>query len=236
MTFSIIYRAYAGETEGNLSRFRPSWFSKFNCWRSFWDEFGNISDIKISVLWDGECNGTFYDYIKSFGVEIIGFGKIGNKGGLLKTYKLLKETDTQIVATVEDDYLILPECLDTIQEGFSYGFLIYTPYEHQDRYFQPSRDISWGKEEIYKGTKCYHRSVESTTGTCFFKKTTFDKVYDKLVYYNINDRPFFRDCYQNGIRIYSPMPGYATHVCIDNNINLMSPFINWEKFNSTIKL
>lgn len=236
MTFSIIYRAYAGETEGNLSRFRPNWFSKFNCWKSFWAEFGNISDIKISVLWDGECNGGFYDYIKSFGVKIINFGKIGNKEGLLKTYELLKQTDTQIVATHEDDYLVLPGCLNAIQEGFGYGFPIFCTYEHPDRFLIPSTDVSWGKEEIYKGNNCYFRSVESTTGTCFFTKPIFDKVYDKLVQHNVNDRSFFRNCYYNGIRLYSTSPGYSTHVCIDGNSNLMSPFIDWKNFNSTIKL
>lgn len=230
---TIVYRAYVGETDGNLSILRPSWFSKFKCWKSFWDCFGG--KVEIIVLWDGEMTGKFFDYIKSFNPNIVNYGKIGNKGGLFKTYELLKESKNEIVATVEDDYLILPECLDIVKEGFNYGFSMFTPYEHPERTMFPNHDICWGKEEIYLGRNCYFRSVESTTGTCFFKKSMFDKLYDKLVSFNVNDRPFFRDCYKNGIRLYSCMPSYATHVCQDRGINLMGPFIDWEKFNSTIK-
>ena len=234
MTFSIIYRTYSGETDGNLNRFRPTWFSKFRCWKSFWDEFGKKTDV--IVLWDGEPFGELYEYIKSFGPKIFNYGKLGNLKSLLKTYELLKILNTNVIATVEDDFLIFPECLDVLQEGFCMGFPMMSTYEHIDRYDLPSHDVSFGKDEIYKGSRCYFRSVESTTGTCFFRKNIFDSLYNKLITYNVNDREFFRDCYFNGFRLYSSMPGYSTHVCIDNGKNLMSPFIDWEAFSNSIIL
>ncbi|MEK6883644.1 MAG: hypothetical protein AABY22_28710, partial [Nanoarchaeota archaeon] len=166
MSLTIVYRAYAGETDGKLNRMRPEWFSKFKCWKSFWDVFGKKTNV--IVLWDGEMEGKFFDYIKSFSPIIVNYGKIGNQGGLFQTYELLRESKSDIVATCEDDYYILPECLDIILEGFDYGFPMFTPYEHPDRFILPNQDVSWSKEEIYKGRNCYFRSVESTTGTCFF--------------------------------------------------------------------
>lgn len=229
----IVYRAYAGETDGNLNRLRPPWFSKFNCWKSFWNEFGGKA--KITVVWDGEPRGQFYDYINSFNPEIFSYPTMGNKQSLLETYKILKQSKDSIKATVEDDFLILPGCHDVIKEGFTFGFKMLTPYEHMDRYFLPSNDESWGREEIYLGRKNYWRSVESTTCTCFFDGGTFDNLYDKLVSYNLNDRPFFRDCLKNKIRLYSPMPASATH-CVEKPVNLMSPFIDWEEFSKSIVL
>mgnify|MGYP001561443072 CR=1 FL=1 len=226
----IVYRAYAGETDGDLSSLRPNWFSKFNCWESFWNEFCSVD---VVVLWDGECSGKFYEHIKMSGVKIFNFGKLGNKGSLEKTYQLLKNSNDKTVCTVEDDFLFVPGCRDVLLEGFRMGFYMMTPYEHMDRYLWPHNDYSFGKEHIYLGTKCYYRSVESTTGTCFFRKLTFDFLYDKLIEFNVNDRAFFRYAFSQGIRLFSPMPGYASHVCVDRGINLMGPFVNWEQLNKS---
>lgn len=228
----IVYRAYAGETD-KAGPLRPDWFNKFKCWASFWKEF---SSCDVAVLWDGECSGDFYDYIKSTGVKVENHSQMGNRNSLLKTYELLKNSQDNIVGAVEDDYLFLPGCLDVLMEGFEIGFPMITLYEHPSRYLNPQEDHSYKKEEIYLGRNNYWRSVESTTGTCFFKKSIFDLLYQKLLHYNINDRMFFRDVLQNNIRLFSPMPGWATHVCIDRGINLMSPFTDWWLFNNSIVL
>lgn len=233
MTFSIVYRAYSGETEENFSLFRPRWFSKFKCWKTFWNEFGSKTDV--TVLWDGDLVGKYYEYIKSFNPRILNFGKVGNKGSLLKTYEILMASDNNIVGAVEDDYYFLPGSLGVIKDGFNYGFPMICTYDHIDRYSCPSTDVTFGKEEIYLGKNNYWRSAESTTGTCFFKKSTFNNVYDKLIEYNVNDRPFFRDCLQNGLRLYSPMPGTSTH-CVKYPEDLMSPFVDWEAFSNSIVL
>lgn len=130
MDLSVVYRAYIGETDGKLNSVRPPWFDKFKCWRSFYNEFGGKS--KIIVIWDGEPEGSFYEYIKSFDVEISNYGKMGNKGTLIKTYEILKQEIADVLCTWEDDYLVRSGCYEAIEEGFLLGFKLITPYEHMD--------------------------------------------------------------------------------------------------------
>ena len=236
MNLTIVYRAYAGETDGKLNPVRPQWFNKFKCYKSFYDEFGGKS--KIIVLWDGEPEGDFYDYIKNSNVEIRNYGKLGNKDSLLKTYDILKQEEScDMVGTIEDDYLFRKDCQEVIKEGYKMGFSLIAPYECRERYIAPEKDHSFGREYIFMGEKNYWRSVESNTGSCFFNKTLYDNVlFDKLKLHNVNDRPFFREILKDGIRLFSPMPGYSTHICIDRGVNLMSPFVDWEAVNSSIQL
>lgn len=235
MNLTIVYRAYAGETDGKLNPVRPPWFDKFKCFKSFINEFGEKS--KIIVLWDGEEMGVFYDYLKCHHIEIRCYGKIGNKGTLLKTYDILKEENTDIVCAWEDDYLVRGGCHKVVMEGFKMGCYMLTPYEHMDRYDYPQLDVSYGREYIYIGEQNYWRSVESTTGSCFFRKDIYDSLlYSKLLEHHVNDRSFFREMFSKNIRLFSPMPGYATHLCIDRGINLMSPFVDWQAVNGSIVL
>lgn len=235
MNLTIVYRAYAGETDGKLNPVRTEWFSKFKCFKSFINEFGGKS--KIIVLWDGEPEGDFYNYIKNSNVEIQNYGKLGNKDSLLKTYDILKQESCDMVGAMEDDYLFRKDCQEVIEEGYKMGFPLIAPYDCRERYLAPKEDHSFGQEYIFMGKKNYWRSCESTTGSCFFNKTLYDHIlFDKLKLYNVNDRSFFRDILKSGTRLFSTMPGFSTHVCVDRGVNLMSPFVDWRAVNNSIVL
>jgi hypothetical protein len=188
------------------------------------------------------------------------FGGTGSHSRLMEFISKQGYHDNDIVLILEDDYLFLSGGLQLWIKacGSIDGFV--SPFDHPDRYYR-NDDSFFHKTQISLHNGIHFRTVESTTGVVggryqFFKKSAFIR---KLPRFHVwffwperllgrelpsIDRVFYRRIYLLlKIRLYSPIPGFATHLSQfipPKNPNLvkkgvvlpktqLSPGVNWEK-------
>lgn len=234
----ILYRA-CGKEIGSPSSVRPDWFSKLKCFRSFWNEFEGHPEFTIHVIYDGDgTEDELSKYIKSLRFE-------GTRDSFLNIYcrdnakswfailNFARSFKGDFLYFAEDDYLYRPGAASVLSEGLQ-NFKLVTLYDHADRYLG-NDDVTKWRENIFMGRNCHWRSCESTTLTFGISRELFEQNAEAIENFSLNDRPLFRYLVEKGIRLFSPMPGYATHL-VTKPINLTSPLINWEKINAEIQL
>lgn len=235
---AVIFRCCPNETDGNLSSLRPSFFSKFSCFKSVISCFYNKPSVKIYVVYDGNTDCAYYKYIARYpNLKILEINERNNQKSLDFCYQLAKTLPEDAFFFLEDDFLLLEKTYDLCFDALNIGIEIFSPFDHFDRYAMNNGDICLGKEFIVLGQKSHYRTAESTTCTCLFTKNIFNKLVPALEYFNFKgvgaplDREFFRDIYRNGYRLFTALPTAATHMSLP-----LSPLVDWENFNNSIIL
>lgn len=219
---TVIYRC---SEKASHPEFRPHGFSKIECVENLLACFG-YEGSRIVFIHDGD-EGELFNHLNSrsnlrlFKYEIIKINERSNAGSLNFCLDYAKENiDTEYVYFCEDDYLHHSYGNAHMLDGLkSFPDSIISLYDHPDRYTR-SDDI--GDVQIKLGRLGHWRTAESTTctwatGTELFK----NDLYKPAKIAGLDDRGFFRGVYaQNGIRLHTPIPGYATHC----HIPFISPF------------
>jgi len=233
----IIYRACDNEVVTPKKPQRPAYFCKKACFDNFVKHvlLPLRGECFLSIVFDTGKNNSrvLLDYMNKqlsaayFNeVSIFDYGWANNKSSLLYAISVgeLKELESPIYF-LEDDYLHREDADLVILEGLE-KFGLMTLYDHKDRY---TRDDDWSykAEEITLTESTHWRSAESTTCTWMLNPAKIDRglIFGKALKYNLNDRALFRDLYECGYRLYTPIPGYSTH-CHEP---FMSPLIDWAK-------
>lgn len=157
------------------------------------------------------------------------FGGMGNLSKVSEYISSKNHNDDDIVLLLEDDYLFrnggfkkwVQACHEI--DGF------VSPFDHPDRYYRKD-DQFWKKAEIILACNMHFRTSESTTSvvggkSLYFRKTAVlrkiprfhvwffwpERVFGKEL--PSIDRVFYRRAYfWLRIRLYSPIPGLATHL------------------------
>ncbi len=239
---NIFYRYCNKELESSQYRDkRPSWFSKFTCFDTFYNSYLNSLSIADSfkLFFIGEP-GRLQDYIQSKFVTPQTFIDINEDTctkSVIKAIEVIDSVkDNDSIFCAEDDYLWLPDAVETLYQGIELNGFV-TGYDHPGiNYMQDcnmcQNNITKEKEKIafYQGK--HWRTNESTTHTFGCKREIFDKT--KHIILNrieLDDQAFFKKSYLDyGIRLWSPIPGVTTACDKD----YLTPTINWEQFNSSI--
>lgn len=202
---------------------RPDWYSKFRCFDSL---LNSVRASNVNYCWhiihDGP-KGKLYDYIESKElVESITNIQTGSGPGTLEyCYDYIWNISGNFYF-VEDDYLHTENAIKIIKEGID-KFGLVTGYDHTDRYTRTD-DICLGQEEIALTDSCYWRTAESTTCTWACNQDMWFKIRDRAKSYLFDDRDFFRNLYNDGIRLWTPMPAVSCHM----NKDQLSPFVDWK--------
>jgi len=173
----------------------------------------------VDDLWDGEyeCH-PFYSEAKGF------------------TYLILKIAreydDDDIVYFCEDDYLHDRNWVPILREGFSIPNVdIVTLYDHKDKYdLNMYPDL---KSQVFVTESCHWRTVPSTCHTFGVKVKCIKELCSIWLKYSpetgtSTDHEKFVELQQNGARLISSMPGYATHV----QPPWLSPITDWKGVHS----
>lgn len=230
MKIASIYRTCGLET-GDLPKneVRPNWFSKFDCFINYYNNIGNSGGISNFFVWDGDEMPLLKTMKQTIKKEdtIIKLNVKSNKESLIYCYNLAAELIDKFDAFyfVEDDYLHLPGACNVLIQGLK-NFDLLSLYDHPDRYFQGHTDITNWCEKIFLTDFTHWRTAESTTGTVAMTSRAFKILQEDLFCFNVNDRPFYRYIFTHkGVRLVTPIPGYATHV----NKYFMSPLVNWKE-------
>ena len=226
---NIIYRCSEDEVTRNYrpQGTLPNWLDKKKCFKSLINSTKN--QVPVYVIHDGP-SGELEQYIKQFNVSFEKINLRSNVGSQIHCLHLAKKLGTDVYF-LEDDYLHLPHAISYLEEGIKKFGLVST-YDHPDRYTRID-DITYKKEEIGLTKSCHWRTAEATTCTWAASKEILDKILDDAISYGIEDRAFFRHIYiTKGIRLWQTIPGCSTHVVSQ----YQTPLLNWECFNSSIKL
>lgn len=229
---AILYWCSGAETSGPFKpdKFRPDWYNKKKNFKSLMNA---AQGIDVYVIYDGvESDYTRYlqnQPIKEFTRINVGSGLESIKEVYKKIYSLLDKYDHFYVS--EDDYLYLPDAFDILLQGI-HGVdsnAMFTLYDHPDRYTRTD-DITYGKEKLALTRDCHWRTAESTCSSFCVSKKTLENNRDAFTG-QWPDRELSREMYKRGTRLWSPMPGRATHL----NMQFMTPFVNWQMLNESIK-
>jgi len=233
----IIYRVCENETDGNFKDCRPIWFNKLNCLKSFLTSVtyaGNNVD-KLFFLHDGS-EGILFDYISNCKIKSENI-KTDFRDQYQSLYmaveiadELNRKSDNDIYF-IEDDYLHKSDSVSKLSKAVK-TFGLVTGYDHLYRYIPTNPpDADYPLKIVFDSeTNLHWRTTESTTHSWLTRSDIYKTVSKELKTYGPWDIGLFIELHKQGIPLWSPMPGLTTQVD-----NLMSPGIEWEKFNNEIQ-
>lgn len=157
------------------------------------------------------------------------FGGTGSFSALMKYMTKQDHKDDDIILILEDDYLFRAgglRCWINACSGLD-GFV--SPFDHPDRYYRDD-DSFFHKTKILIFENTHFRTIESSTGVVggrykYFRKSAFIRKLPRLHFWFFwpgrlfgaelpsIDRVFYRRIYLLlKIHLYSPMPGFASHL------------------------
>ena len=239
MKIDIIYRCCGKEVYPEQKRSsRPEWFDKLRCYKSVWDMTQNDpSTFSMHVIYDGE-RSPLLDYIEGMRVSDCAIYKV-NKGGyesIQDQYDLADKLTGDWIYFCEDDYIHSPDAARVMLEGAN-RFELISLYDHLDRYTR-NDDRTTGKETVALTNSCHWRTAESTCHTWSVSRERWSGVEEYSGMSDIarkngpNDRSFFYDMIDHGVRLWTPIPARSTH-CMKG---YMSPLVDWKSVSDGVTL
>lgn len=236
MKIDTIYRCCGKEVYPDQKRSsRPEWFNKLRCYKSAWDMTQNDpSTFSMHVIYDGECS-LLLDYIEGMRVSDSAIHRV-DCGGSDKYASMTFQWDLADKLTgdwiyfCEDDYIHAPDSERVMMEGAN-KFELISLYDHLDRYTR-NDDRTTGKETVALSNSCHWRTAESTCSTWAVSRKLWNTIRDVAKQHGPNDRSFFYDLIDMGIRLWTPIPARSTH-CMKG---YMSPLVNWDEIANGIRL
>lgn len=206
--------------------------------------------IKFTILDDHSSIETIVALEELFGkskwpYELLHLAESGHHYSGLKQFEKCRDSDADLVYSVEDDYLHCPtalqEMLDSYQifkEKSGGAEIVLYPFDMPDDYVPPYMQPSF----IVHGSERHWRSGIWTTFTMMARPElfrihweTFEKLATQYEPCGVNEGNTICEIWKNHALRFSPIPSLALHMQFDTQID---PFIDWkywwEKY-STIK-
>lgn len=188
------------------------------------------------------------------------FGGIGNLPRVLSYIAEQHHASDDVVLIVEDDYLFVERGLGVWISACEQLDGFVSPFDHPDRYVR-NDDLYGSKADIKIVDNRHWRTIESNTSVVggryeYFARTAFTRKVPRLYVLYVwpghflgrelpsIDRVFYRRAYLwNRVKLYSPIPGLATHLSrfipppsrknLKKGATLpathLSPGVDWEK-------
>jgi len=224
----VIYRI----SETGYSKEKPDYINNKNCFKNALRTFNKANWLVIA---DNVTDDTKL-YLESK-VKIINYVSVGHGAG---TFNIaldfaLTLDDNEIIYFLENDYLHKPEADKILEDGIELGFDYVTAYDHLDKYLNPfegGNPFCGGRSEetrVYLGQYCHFKLTNSTTMTFASKVKTLKEDEVILRKWTKETYPYdfqmFMELKQQGRRLASSIPGFATH----GETNWLSPLIKWKQ-------
>ena len=233
MKIDIIYRCCGKEVYPDQRRSsRPEWFDKLKCYKSAWDMTQNDpSTFSMHVINDGE-RSPLLDYIEGMRVSDGAIYKV-DKGGyesINDQWDLADKLSGDWIYFCEDDYMHTLDAARVMVEGAN-RFELISLYDHLDRYTRID-DRTTGKETVALTASGHWRTAESTCCTYAVSREAWDSIRNIARKHGPNDRSFFYDLIDIGVRLWTPIPACSTH-CMKG---YMSPLVNWGEVSAGVVL
>ena len=230
----IIYRMCENESDGNNRYFRPNWYTKQNCLKSFLTALDVATHKLGRVIFLHDGPGDILLNMIPNKYEVVKIDKRRNYDSLFKAYEIADEL-TGDLYFVEDDYLHLPDSIlkiATILPKFS----LVSGYDHYSRYdpikHTGEKDIDYKVQIVFDDETNHHwRTIESVCHTFAITRELYNRAQPVIRHPECisHDRNLFRALWYNNVPLWTPVPGITTQVD-----PYMSPGIDWEGFNKNV--
>ena len=185
--------------------------------------------FRIHVIWDGP-DSPLLDYIKSSKPDGLMMVSENGTASINHQWPLADSLDGDFLYFLEDDYLHVPEADEIFFEGAD-KFPLFTLYDHPDRYTRTD-DITAGKDLLKITKSCHWRTAESTTSTWACSRELWPHISAWAKQCGCHDRLFFQELVRRGTRLWTPIPGKATH----SRSDFPSPMVDWENISNGVTL
>ena len=160
--------------------------------------------------------------------DVVKINDKSNIGSLRTTFQIASQLGGNIYF-VEDDYLHLPDSIEKIDLALP-NLKLVNGYDHLDRYTRTD-DIEYEKKIAFDTASNIHwRTAEATCCTYAVEEELYKQIEPLIRHYELSDRELFRHLHRIGVPLWTAIPGLTTQVD-----PFLSPGINWEKFNNTLK-
>lgn len=158
-------------------------------------------------------------------------------GSLRAAFDLARESQSELIYFVEDDYLHYPEAIGVMLRSFTQlrgltpdAQVAITPYDCPDRY---QRGVYPTTIEFSSGR--YWRTTRHTTGTFMVPRQTFEMHLPRYLDYSrygsdpgVSEDTSINLVYRN-VPCFSPIPSLAIHLQYEDTIPLLLPDGGWQR-------
>lgn len=234
-------------TFSNLSshKERPEWFSRKKCFLNLVKTLDNDKEFKHHVLLDGNISNHFLSECSSLDNLIILESGSGAKSFVDSVqYALSISKEDDYIYFLEDDYLHRPGWTSILKEGMTLGNNTYfTLYDHPDKYPSKSEEVNHTFKQFFYSlqskiiyTDSVHwRTTPATTDTFIISKNLLNKYKENIIYFSTianHSLDYSRSIWleQNGIQLWSCLPGYSAHI----TSNYESPLTDWKEISNNL--
>jgi hypothetical protein len=219
------------------------------CFTSLINSCKNVNDIKLTVLDDNSTTETV-DFMKTklqeSGVnhEFISLDKKGYNNSGVVQFEKCRDSNAEIVYSIEDDYLHCTTAIQELIESF-YLFsakipqkpIVLYPFDEPSEYTNPTR-----AEYIVHGSRRHWRTGMFTTQVLMSTPKLFQEYWDLFhlcaAKYNGDylkprtehwmETNTIWNIWNRGQAVrFNPIPSLALHLQFEGN---RDPFINWEEW------
>ena len=226
---NIIYRVC--ETNASFTgAFRPSWYSKEKCLKSFLKsvEFSKNHIGKVVFVHDGPRGKLFDQIPKEFEIFKI------DENSAPKSYDITLDIGKDIGGNIyftEDDYLHKPESIAKIDMVLPELKLV-TGYDHPSKYTSQYDYFNFTviKKNIFDtASNMNWQTSKFCCLTYAIEESTYKKVQPIIKNKSLDDIGLFVELNNRGIPLWASTPGLTTQVD-----SYLSPDVNWEEFNNML--
>lgn len=140
----------------------------------------------------------------------------------LRQLDLAKDVDDYVLFQ-EDDYVYLPSAGQKLVDALKV-LEFASPYDHREFYTRNS-DFHKGPFDIKLVGEQHWRTIDFNTMTWGCHSSKLTKYWDELHKHGFWDRDTWTEMGKAGAKLWSPIPGLATHMHRD----FLSPGIDWEE-------
>ena len=179
----------------------PDWFkNKFELVKVCLASFIAAGESRKVFLLD-DCPKEYATYLSKFGD--VHAGTFGKKVSLYKAYEVAQKLFKGNILFLEDDYLWRPNTLAQLERGLeTFGFV--SPYDHVGLYGD-------GIAKTYIVDNMTWRLCNDNTHTFAVKGKIFQENLEDF-YYGLHDWQMYHKLAEHGIKGYTPMYSFATHL------------------------
>jgi len=252
MNLTIILRTHDGNNVHEPERLRYCGESKskvmLKCVKSLLASVSTLRNICYNVVWIddhskesslSEIKSYFYDYNITY--ELVNLEKFGNNASMVKQLEIAKQSTSDLVYLVEDDYLhcksAVPEMVDSYIEfknNLDSEVAIH-PFDDPDNYkpnFIELTRIVLGQNRHWR-LNCYSTFTFMCNPDII--RENWDSFY-KMAYlymtpfgnaYNIHEGTTINKIWRENVYLFTPIPSVALHMQFDEQ---KDKYINWKKW------
>lgn len=191
------------------------------CLRSFVTAFREVKPKMVFIC--DYCPKEYRAMIEDivpFEKEML-FFNFGINESCVTQYYLAEQTQDDIFLFQECDYLYRPSVGQNMKKAIK-QFGLVSPYDHPD--FYERFDIHPKETEVKLFNNEHFRISRRNTMTFGMTKKVFNKQKEILKKHGYLDNEVWLEMAENGNRLHTPIPAYATHMVKD----FMSPAIPWQ--------